>query len=88
MRSFGSSIGILAASTFMQGCQLEPNLGIHGYYQRRTSEKLKGKQWICDAEQLLYADQEGNKASVACALECVRLIPCALERVRVRKGAL
>jgi len=58
MRSFGSSIGILAASAFMQGCQLEPNLGIHGYYQRRTMEKLKGKQWICDAEQLLYADQE------------------------------
>merc|ERR1711976_21978 len=58
MRSFGSSLGISAASAFIQGCQLEPNLGIHGYYQRRTTEKLKGKQWICDAEQLLYADQE------------------------------
>ena len=63
MRSFGSSLGISAASAFIQGCQLEPNLGIHGYYQRRTTEKLKGKQWICDAEQLLYADQEGAYTS-------------------------
>ena len=44
----------------MESCKLEPNLGIHDYYQAKTQEKLKGKQWLCFGENLVISDQDVN----------------------------
>ena len=44
----------------MESCKLEPNLGIHDYYQAKTKEKLKGKQWLCFGENLVISDQDAE----------------------------
>ena len=56
-RFFGSSLTLPWAS-WMESCKLEPNLGIHDYYQAKTQEKLKGKQWLCFGENLVISDQD------------------------------
>ena len=44
----------------MESCKLEPNLGIHDYYQAKTKQKLKGKQWLCFGENLVISDQDAE----------------------------
>lgn len=56
VRTFGSSLTL--PKDWLKGCDLEPNLGIHDYYQRRTQDKLKGKKWLCFNDNLLLSDQE------------------------------
>lgn len=58
-RFFGSSLTLPRAS-WMESCKLEPNLGIHDYYQAKTKEKLKGKQWLCFGENLVISDQDAE----------------------------
>ena len=59
-RFFGSSL-VLPWAPWMAGCELEPNLGIHDYYQDKTREKLKGKQWLCFGEDLVISDEDSKR---------------------------
>ena len=59
VRAYGSRIQL--PSDWIQGCSLEPNLGIHEYHQTRTQDKLKGTKWLCFNDELLFADQDGIK---------------------------
>ena len=49
---------MLPWATWMAGCELEPNLGIHDYYQEKTREKLEEKSWLCFGENLVISDQD------------------------------
>ena len=58
VRAYGSRIQL--PSDWIQGCSLEPNLGIHEYHQTKTQDKLKGTKWLCFNDELLFADQDGT----------------------------
>ena len=45
--------------SYVQGCSLEPNLGIHNYHQKRTRDDLKGRHWLCFNNQLILSDLDG-----------------------------
>ena len=49
---------MLPWASWMAGCELEPNLGIHDYYQDKTREKLEEKSWLCFGENLVISDQD------------------------------
>ena len=50
---------VVLPSRWLSSCEVEPNLGIHKYHQKKTTEMLSGKQWICNGELLQMSDQEG-----------------------------
>ena len=62
VRAFGSSLTI--PSEWLEGCLLEPNLGIHDYYQQKTKDKLKGKRWLCFNQELLLSDQDNTEGNL------------------------
>lgn len=55
-RTFASSIKV--PSKWFSTCEMEPNLGIHKYHQKKTVEMLKGKQWLCMGEHLKMSEQD------------------------------
>jgi len=54
VRAYGTSAKL--PSEWIQGCSLEPNLGIHNYHQKRTRDDLKGRHWLCFNNQLILSD--------------------------------
>ena len=57
-RSFASSISV--PNKWFASCEMEPNLGIYRYHQKKTIEMLKGKQWLCKGEHLQLSEQDGK----------------------------
>ena len=55
---FASSVNV--PDRWFSSCKMEPNLGIHKYHQKKTTEMLRGKQWICNGDRLQMSDQEGK----------------------------
>ena len=64
VRAFGSYVSI-PQEWLQSSCQLEPNLGIRNYYQRRTKQKLDKKKWLCFEDQLLLSDQDTKSGVLA-----------------------
>jgi len=56
VRAYGSNIQL--PSDWIKGCSLEPNLGIHDYHQKKTQDKLKGRNWLCLNDQLILSDED------------------------------
>merc|ERR1712150_441868 len=53
---------------WFSSCKMEPNLGIHKYHQKKTTEMLRGKQWICNGDRLQMSDQEESQIVGGCTI--------------------